>query len=1723
MDRLEIAIEAQARDANRELNALYSTLGNIANALNRSASGYRNTARELGRVTAALRTLASIKIPNFSNLNSISRLAKIDPTGLANMANAIQSLGSMDDAAAGINRMVNSLTRLAQASNMASTTNSLPAFVWSIQNAFTALSSVDMNGAAVQAMSAISRLANAGGSMGTAAANLPALTSAVVDFFNAMSQAPVIDDNAVRMTRALATLATNGDRVGDMTLNVNHGMHRMADGTNQANQAFENMRRVLSRVLGGLTSFAQVVARAQVAALKFGAAVVTGFRGIGSSAKGLNQATLSLKNLLSVALGFYGIRTLFNWGKDAMELSSGLVEVQNVVENAFGESGTEAVENFVKSSITQFGMAELTAKKVASRYQAMGKSMGITAQQIESANARIGSRLSKEYQQAEEGAASMSLNLTRLAADMASFYNVEQETVAEALNAVYTGQTRPLRQYGIDLTQATLQEWAQKQGIDAKMDSMTQAEKTMLRYQYVLSQTTMIQGDFTRTYMTWANQIRILKQNFEMLGKTIGNILTNTFRPLIMWMNNAIGKVIEFAETVGNALGKIFGWTIMHTPAGSTNDSLEEMSDGLDGVSDSAGDVTKNVNAAEKAVEDLQNTVLGFDELNKLAEPTKDNSPSGQGTGSGAGASPSTGAVGEASGADFNLVRTKNLFEAYKSEIDSLFELGDYIGRTLTEALNSIDWDKVYMSAKKFGIGLASFLNGLISPELFGAVGRSIANSLNTALHFLDSFGSTFSWKNFGQSLGVGIQSFFKNYDWGLTAHTFYTFVNGFATAFNAAIDEINTLEIGNNIASMIEKGLGGIKWETIFDSMANFGYKLAQFLNGVINPSTFSVIGKTVANSLHAALLYLNNFGATFDFAEFGNSIAAGINTFFDTFSFDQAARTINTWMIGVLTTAREMIGGLNWKSIGAKIGLALKDIDWEGAFKEAKDLLAAALNGFVDFAKGLFDPSGLGTPFTDALDRIVDASKKFVKAVDWEMLVTNVQKFISALSPIAKGFAEGFVEVFEALAKIGGTAINWIGIGFGVMADGLNKLDPKFLESIGKALGIIATSLFSINLVRGAITALTGLGAAGAAAAGGTAAAAGGATGLGNAVAAASGFILTRALPAVTGFVGTMEALKITTGESDDEVESLNETFKYLPEGVNPATASFEELKAAEKAMNEEMGRSMLSVDASTISYDALRDATESLTNKFGLTSGQVNQLTQVLWQNELRGKDTAESYNQLVDLLGNMTGGSQEAQNALVNYLNSALQETGETATGAAESMEGLKTTVSNSTITYDSLRNALSGLSGQYGLTKTDMDVLYSSLAMQESAGTEASTAYTNLQNALSLITGGSQDASRALSNELAASLLGTSTSAEDAKEKSALFQSGLWGMAGGMAAKALLMAVMGSTFKGMGDKAETAGPQVEGLEGNIKDLSNNISNYAATARTNSETMGENIPKGMASGIETKEFMVNNAIANMTNDAISKSATLLDAHSPSRVFAGMGGDVDTGFANGITNMAGYVLTAIKNMVNPLITEVETFASTMEKRGQDAVNSFRSSFENADLSGIVNNMIAGIDWNGLNNSLYNFGYNASMSLANGFRAVRMPSLQYYVSAWDYHDLGNGGWSYTPRLSPWWYARGGFPNMGELFVANEAGPEMVGRMGNKNVVANNLQITEGIKAAVVEGMMQVAMATKSDDSSVPYVINMRVVTDDDETLARRVARGQMRRDSRYNVLAVR
>ena len=213
-------------------------------------------------------------------------------------------------------------------------------------------------------------------------------------------------------------------------------------------------------------------------------------KGIGSIAKaGASMVGSFVK--LGLALG--GALAV-GLGKKAVDIASDLQEVQNVVDVSFG-SMSDKMENFAKTSLKTFGLSQLEAKRTGSTFMAMASGIGI----------------------AQESASDMSLTLTGLAGDMASFFNKEVTETSSDLKAIFTGNAIALSKYGIVMTATNLEQFRMEQGITKSYQAMTQAEKVQLRYNYVMNQTALAQGDFARTSGSWANQTKLLSENFKEL------------------------------------------------------------------------------------------------------------------------------------------------------------------------------------------------------------------------------------------------------------------------------------------------------------------------------------------------------------------------------------------------------------------------------------------------------------------------------------------------------------------------------------------------------------------------------------------------------------------------------------------------------------------------------------------------------------------------------------------------------------------------------------------------------------------------------------------------------------------------------------------------------------------------------------------------------------------------------------------------------------------------------------------------------------------------------------------------------------------------------------------------------------------------------------------------------------------------------------------------------
>ena len=661
--------------------------------------------------------------------------------------------------------------------------------------------------------------------------NLPALSNGIKSLITSLSSMPQVSENTIRLVTALGNLNISGGQ----------------------------LNKAMSGVNTGLKSYRGHAINARKASMSL------------ASAFGKMYANFFI---------FFRLAQRF---KKDIDLASSLKEVQNVVDVTFG-AASEKMNDFAKTSIETLGMSELTAKQIGSKYQAMGKAMGISSDMAKSTNDFV-QKATDGYADVAEGMADISINLTKLAGDMASFYNEDYEQVAERLQAVFTGQTRPLRAYGIDLTQATLKEWALKNGMDANIKTMTQAEKTLLRYKYVMAQTTAAQGDFIRTQDTWANQTRIAAQKLEQLRIILGKIAIYTFKPLVKSFNEAMTQILKGAEGLLNALGKIFGWKVEWSDAGVIKDEADDADELADGMGDAADNAKK-----------FKNFLLGIDELNLLPDD-KDTS---KGSGSGAGG---IGGIGD----ELGDLKIEPVEKGFESLYDTLYKLGKRIAEVEKELLKGIDWDKIYKNARKFGKGFASFLNGYLSDvELFYHKGRTLANGINTIAHAIDAFFKEFDGRQFGIDRAMELNGFTSNLDWGTIKSAAYEMAHDISEYINGYIENVNWRDVGKTLIEGVNTAV--LFASTIVNEVdwAKMGSALGEAVNGIFANWDEEEMARLFKGAIKGALDLANNFLTTTDFELLGRKIG----NFLAELDLGQFAEPLADVFLNLIKAALEALG---------------------------------------------------------------------------------------------------------------------------------------------------------------------------------------------------------------------------------------------------------------------------------------------------------------------------------------------------------------------------------------------------------------------------------------------------------------------------------------------------------------------------------------------------------------------------------------------------------------------------------------------------------------------------------------------------------------------------------------------------------------------------------------------------------------------------------------------
>lgn len=476
--------------------------------------------------------------------------------------------------------------------------------------------------------------------------------------------------------------------------------------------------------------------------------------GTGSIIAGLSKLTIVVQTL----------RQAFKYLGKSIEESMDYGETINLFQTSMRALGKKSgnefafldrAESFSSTIATNLGLDPNMLMNYQAVFAQMTSSMGVT----------------------ESAAYDLSESFTMLGADISSLFNIDVDTAYKKLQSALSGQTRGLRELGVDISMATMREKAYALGINKSVTSMTQAEKTQFRYMMIMEGLTVAQGDMARTLESPANQLRILSAQFVQLTRAIGNI----FLPAVTAVLPYINAVVMGLKNALESIAALVGYKIpdfKYTPV--------EIFDS----DDAAGDV----DGVTESVKKLKKATLGMDELNILS----DNSDAA--------------ASGAAGGSSIDLSsQIAETNAAYKAMVD---DITNQIGGKTSDIVKI--WGNAFEQmgnslgiwVQKFKPAMDSIKNAIVSalPSIkasFGSIGSSVSmlwqsNLLPIANYvFNDWFPRIVN--SFGTNLAPKIIEFHKNtlaglsevFDWAVNL------MNGFTEPQLSLLDNMaETVEL---------------------------------------------------------------------------------------------------------------------------------------------------------------------------------------------------------------------------------------------------------------------------------------------------------------------------------------------------------------------------------------------------------------------------------------------------------------------------------------------------------------------------------------------------------------------------------------------------------------------------------------------------------------------------------------------------------------------------------------------------------------------------------------------------------------------------------------------------------------------------------------------------------------------------------------------------------------
>lgn len=1223
IDTLDIQISSSTEKAVRALTNLSNKLTEVNSALSGvNTNGLRSCVRELGKLKELdIGKMTSIAdgIGKFSNsiktmgevdykgsglnavINSINRLSQVDASGfdsgkLGEIIHQLSNLTEIPDVSTSVNRFVNSMARLANSGEyIANVSAELPGLGRNLKSIVESFTSVgDISEPVNRLVQSIAQLASSGNKIGQTSSQLGTLAKEVLSFFDVMKTAPKISDNTIRMTEALAKLANAGGKVNSATNSISSAFSKLSSATSSLGNIVSKTSSIIGTGVKGIIGW---------------------FQRLGNSSSGIKTASFNLGNLLKTAIGFKAIRGLANLGKSAIGFGSAITEIENVVDVSFGSMADEAYK-FASTAKEQFGLSELAAKQYSGTMMAMMKSSGV----------------------AQDAASKMSISLAGLAGDIASFYNIDTDTAFQKIRSGISGEIEPLRQLGINLSVANMEAYALSRGITTSYNAMSQAEKVALRYNYLMSVTGDVQGDFARTSGTWANQVRLLTLNFQSLSAVIGQGLIAGILPAIQALNALMSKLMQAANVFRNFMYVLMGKKLKGSQSG-----VSDIVSNLGGIETAGDDASSGLDDATSSAKKLKKalSVLPFDQLNQLTDNSDNSGTASKSLGSGLG-DLADSFSGIQDSLDEVLTVDETPINKWASKIRKAFLAKDWegVGTTIADMLNLgmskvyevINWKNVAPKITEFTDAFTRAFNSLNTRLDFDLLGRTIGTGINTAVNTLN------------QLIGDG------GIDFGLIGRNIGDGLIG-------ALDEINWTNLGELLGNKFmiswkmlsgfvkrmseEDGAGVTGWDKL-------GSSLGKALNGAVSKISMKDIADSLSGILNGAFRSLAAFTKTVNWDELTNNITEGISTFLKKTNWKENGQALGDFISHLCTALKDSLTTDTFYEFGQGVGTFLGELPWGEILSTAADLL---LTGLTSALNGLFDGLEEKHPIAGHIAEWLTKAFIAVKIANITGIGTLVGSLVGHIAgkiaekKNAEMIAEKLADVLgdgtsgakEAIKDLGDAAESAGNGGFTTLAEKIKNLGDVAQTAGGQFQGFwgYATNLGATAFV------MEGLGQ----------------------VKKAMDFKDSTA-DAFSDFEVVRKALKILedqTGISGDKLIGLGGDLKNVKDNafdfdgqLQTVETSLENLGISSDTFKQALKQAMEESDTSTNShvsnineyigtmgteFDNAKSALERLSNQAVITPTQFDELSAVLQQQESSGATARAAFQALMDKMAEM----------------------------------------------------------------------------------------------------------------------------------------------------------------------------------------------------------------------------------------------------------------------------------------------------------------------------------------------------------------------------------------------------------------------------------------------------------------------------------------------------